>query len=298
MHETASISEIRSAITDEIFFALGLNRRGILRRGFGWLFSLPAGIFARFMAEVDRKVAEAGPPAGCQVMLDLLGVEVGVRGRSNIPLEGPVIVLANHPGAYDSMAIGSLVPRSDLKAIVSKTRLYQVLPNIHPKLFYASNEQNESMLALRGAVNYLKAGGILLQFGSGLIEPDPAFQPVGDGVFEKWSPSLEILFRKAPDTYVVPTIASGVLLERFLTHPLTKLRRDPMDQRRLAEFRQVIRQLLFPKSVDVRPQISFGTPFRLADLETGPSSRHLMPMVIKRMKQHLEEHLKWVNQIS
>lgn len=297
MLETASVPDIRSAITDEIFFTLGLPRRGILRRGFGWLFALPTGIFARIMAEVDRAVAEGGPPRGCQAMLDQLGVEVDVRGRSNIPKEGPAIILANHPGAYDSMAIGSLIPRRDLKAIVAKTRLYQVLPNIHPKLLYVSKERSESMLALRGAVDHLKHGGILLQFGSGLIEPDPANQPVGDEVFAKWSPSLEILFRKAPETFVVPTIVSDVLLQRFLKHPLTRLRRDAMDQRRLAEFRQVIRQLLFPKSVDARPQVSFGRPFRLADLDL-PAARRLMPAVIERMKQQLVEHLIWVNQIK
>lgn len=294
MMESTSVSEIRSAITDEIFFALGLHRRGILRRGLGWLFGLPAGIFARFMAEVDRSVAEDGPLAGCQKMLDHLGVAIGAQGKSNIPEDGPAIILANHPGAYDSLAICSLLPRKDLKIIVSKTRFYQQLPNIHPALLYVSKAYGESMLALRHAIDHLKQGGILLQFGSGLIEPDPANHLVGDGVFEKWSHSLEILFRKAPETLVVPTIVSGVLLERFFKHPLTWLRRDAMDQRRLAEFRQVIHQLLFPKSVHARPQVSFGSPFKLADVDSKGAKDSLMPRVIERVKRQLQDHLAWV----
>lgn len=296
MTSDAFLKDIQSAITDEIFFALGVGHRGFLRRSLGWLFARPTQVFARFMAAVDEAVGLAGPPAGCQRMLDQLGVEIQTQGSEHIPLQGPAIILSNHPGAYDSMAIGSLVPRSDLKAIVSKTRLYQVLPHVHPNFFYVSQEPAENMLAIRGAVDHLRQGGILLQFGSGLIEPDPAAHVVGDDVFDKWSPSLEILFRKAPDTQVVPTIASGVLLERFLKHPLVRLRRGAMDKRRLAEFLQVIRQLVKPQSVLARPSISFGVPFTLAELVTESDDRRIMPGVIGRMKAHLADHLAWITE--
>jgi hypothetical protein len=204
-------------------------------------------------------------------------------------------VLANHPGAYDSMAIGSLIPRPDLKAIVSNTRLYQVLPNIYPNLFPVGDVGSENMLAIRNAVAHLRQGGILLQFGSGLIEPDPATQPVDDSVFEKWSPSLEILIRKVPEAQVIPTIASGVLLDRFLEHALVRLRRGAMDKRRLAEFLQVIQQLVKPQSVQAAPRISFGSHFTLDQILSQSADRRIMPTVIQRMKQHLAKHLEWVS---
>jgi len=293
MSEKASVEAVQSAITDEIFFALGLRHRGLLRRGFGWVFARPTGIFARFMAAVDEAVGQAGPPAGCQKMLDQLGVNIHTKGREHIPLKGPVIILSNHPGAYDSMAIGSLVPRPDLKAIVSKTRLYEVLPNIYPHFFPVAKDASENMVAIRGAVTHLNQGGILLQFGSGLIEPDPLTHVVDDAVFAKWSPSLEILFRKAPETKVVPTIASGVLLERFLRHPLVRLRRSGLDKRRLAEFLQIIRQLVNPEAVQAEPWISFGSPFTLKEILQESEDRRVMPAVIQRMKAHLVEHLAW-----
>lgn len=294
MPNSQLIRTIQSAITDEIFYALGLKRRGFLRQSFGWVFTPVTKAFARIAAAVDEATAQGGPPAGCQKMLDLLGVEVQVIGRQNIPHSGPVIMLANHPGAYDSMAIGSLLPRRDLKAIVAKTRFYQVLPHIHPELLYASDDQGDKLLVIKGAVEHLKRGGSLLQFGSGLIEPDPATHLVGADVFEKWSPSIEILLRKVPETQVVPTIASGVLLERFFHHPLVKLRRDSMDKRRLAEFIQIIQQILFPKTVVARPQISFGPPFTLEDLEKKASNRRILPAVIESIKDQLEQHLIWL----
>ena len=289
------IRTIQSAITDEIFFALGLNRRGALRRGLGWLFAPPTRIFARYMAAVDAAIASGGAPAGCRVMMDALNVKIESMGQFNIPTTGPALILANHPGAYDSMAIGSLVPRPDLKGIVSKTRLYEVLPHLRPNFFFVSKDPGESMLALKGAVEHLRQGGILIQFGSGLIEPDPATHPVGDEVFKKWSPSLEIMLRKVPETAVIPTIASNVLQKRFESHPLVHLRRGAMDKRRLAEFTQVIQQLLFPRSVQAHPRISFGAPFKLADLENEVQNRRVLPAVINRVKAELVEHMNWQN---
>ena len=293
MADHASVRTIQSAITDEIFFALGLKRRGVLRRGLGWVFTLPTRVFARYMAAVDAAIASGGPPAGCRVMMDALQVKITSQGQTNIPATGPTLILANHPGAYDSMAIGSLIPRPDLKAIVSKTRLYEVLPHLRPNFFFVSKDPGESMLALKGAVEHLRQGGILIQFGSGLIEPDPARHTIGDEVFDKWSSSLEIMLRKVPEMAVVPTITSNVLLQRFEKHPLVHLRKGAMDRRRLAEFMQVIQQLLFPKSIHANPWISFGEPFTLDDLKEENSGRRVMPAVINRVKAQLDSHLKW-----
>ncbi|MCB2202423.1 1-acyl-sn-glycerol-3-phosphate acyltransferase [bacterium] len=294
MSEISSVRTIQSAITDEIFYALGLGRRGVLRRGFGWIFTAPAKIFAKYMAVVDEAVAEGGAPAGCRAMMEFLKVEINARGIENVPKDGPTILLANHPGAYDSMAIGSLLPRPDLKAIVSKTRLYEVMPNVRQKLFYVTRSASENMQTLRNTIEHLQDGGALLQFGSGRIEPDPATEPVTDAVFDLWSKSIEVILRKVPEALIVPTIASDVLLSRFRYHFLTRLRKTPMDKRRLAEFMQVIRQLIFPKSVDAHARISFGEPFRLADLAVGEESRRLLPAVIERMKAQLAEHMNWI----
>ena len=291
-------SLIQHTITDEIFFALGLGRKGLLRRSLGWLFYLPTWRFARIMAEVDAEVGRAGAGAGCHKALEALGVQAEVRGHENIPASGPAVILANHPGAYDSMALGACVPRLDFKAIVGETRFYHALLNIHPNLIYVSDDPAKSMVALRQAVEHLNRGGILLQFGSGLIEPDPAIRSVGDKVFEKWSPSLEIMLRKVPETKVVPAIASGVLLEHFASHPLTHLRQGEMDKRRLAEFIQVIQQLLFPRSVNARPQISFGPAMTLSNLEAESADRRLMGAVIARVKAQLADHMAWIGRIA
>ena len=292
----ANVTTVQSAITDEIFFAFGCQRRGVLRRSLGWTFGLPTRRFARMMVAVDDAVAVGGAPAGCQVMMDALNVRIKTQGLENIPAAGPLLILSNHPGAYDSMAIGSKLPRKDLNAVVTGTRLYGALPHVRPKLLFVSKKPSEDMATLRGAIDRLNRGESLLQFGSGRIEPDPATDPVDDGVFARWSSSLEVLLRKVPGLAVVPTIASGVLLKRFRDSILTRFRKTDMDRRRLAEFIQVIQQLVFPKSVDARTSISFGQPFTLADLVAESEGRRLMPAAIARVQQTLAEHLIWISQ--
>lgn len=176
MTDKTLVKQIQSAITDEIFYALGLRRSGALRRSLVGI-RLPVRRFSCLMADVDAAVATGGFPAGSQMMLDALGVRLKAEGVENIPRSGPVVILANHPGAYDLIAIGSLISRTDLKVIVAKARFYQVLPHIHTYLYYASQERSESMIALRQAVRHLQSNGALLQFGSGLIEPEPALYP-------------------------------------------------------------------------------------------------------------------------
>lgn len=298
MPNQTTILKIQEAITDEIFFALGIKRRGFLRRMLGWIFFLPTRRFARIMFEADSAVENGGAAGGCRKVLEGLGVKTTIRGVENIPTEGPVIILANHPGVYDSMAFGSCMKRRDFKAIVMETRFYHTLPHLHPDLIYVDTDPSKNMPALREAIAHLNNGGIFLQFGSGLIEPDPSIRPVGEEVFAKWSSSLEIMLRKVPETMVVPAIASGVLKERFASHPFTHLRKDEMDKRRLAEFMQVIQQLIWPKAVKAEPKISFGKVMTLNSLEQQSKSRRLMGAVIGNVRDTLTEHVAWINSMN
>ncbi len=292
MMDLPAINQIQSAITDEVFYALGLNRRGILRRIFGWVFAKSTLGFSNIMAKVDNAVKQGGPQAGCQLLLKTIGVSVTAAGIENIPTTGPTLILSNHPGAYDSVAIGSLIPRYDLKIIAAITRFYQVMPHIHPVMIYASRDPKLRLTALRQSVSHLMHGGILLQFSSGNIDPDPALHTITDDDFKPWHHSFELFLRKVPQLKIIPTIASNVLLKRYADHPFTRIRRKPMDQRRLGEFLQIIRQILNPNSIEARPCISFGKPLTLEDF-TGPNAASdMMSTMIERVKIQLNTHVQ------
>ncbi len=281
MADGPQIDLMRERITDEIFFALGLKKRGIIRRIFGRPFYVPTNRFAQMFAEADKAVGRDGLPAGCRVVRDHLRVSVQSSGVENLDCGGPLMVLSNHPGAYDSVAIGSLIPRKDLRIIVYEIPFYHALPQIGPRLIYVPDDPAGRMVALRTAIQHLQNGGALLQFGAGTIEPDPAVQPGAVEMLQHWSPSVEIMLRKAPETCVVLAAASGVLLPRFFNHPIARLRRQPVARRRLAEFMQVLTQLASPNSVQAEAHIRFAPPVPVADLFEQEGGDRLMSVLIQ-----------------
>lgn len=290
MTSQASIAAMRARITDEIFMALGLARRGLARRLFGWLFYLPTQRFATLFSRADEATAREGIPGGARSLIADLRVELSVRGSEQIPTSGSLLVISNHPGAYDSVALSSCIPRSDLKIIVSETNFYHLLPHIDPWLIHVNSDPTKRMLAIRQAVEHLRSGGALLQFGTGLVDPDPATLPGAEEALQAWSPSLEIMLRKVPGVQALVAIVSGVLLPSFAHHPLARLRRKPMARRRLAEFIQILQQLVAPGSVQARAQVSFGSPVSVNGLANESEGRRLMPAVLARARRLLAEH--------
>lgn len=288
---------IRERITDEIFGAIGMRKNGRMRKLFGWLFYLPTSRFARMFAKADAATGEGGLRAGCKVVLDHLSVRVKAIGVENLQVDGPLMILSNHPGAYDSIGIGSQVPRKDFRIVAGEIPLYFALPSVSPLLIYApvASDTNGRMLTLRNAIEHLKNGGSLLHFGAGTIEPDPAVQPGAVEWLSRWSPSVEIMLRKAPETRVVLSVASGVLLKRFFQHPLTLIRKHPVAKRRLAEFMQVINQLVFPRLIKAEMHLRFAPPVSVTELTRQADGGRLMPVLIQHVRRLMTEQARAEN---
>lgn len=285
------VRTMRERITDEIFGAIGFKKTGVMRRLFGWLFYLPTNRFAHLFAEADEAADGGGLAAACRSVIDHLGVSIDATGVENLNQGGPMMILSNHPGAYDSVAIGSLVPRKDFRIIAGEIPLYHALEKAAPLLIYAPHASDTAgrMVTLRKAIEHLKQGGSLLHFGAGTIEPDPAVQPGAVDWLSRWSGSVEIMLRKVPETRVVLTVASGVLLKRFFNSPLVYLRRHPVAKRRLAEFLQVLQQLTFPRSVPAQARLHFAPPVLASQLMEEASGRRLMPVIVERVRVLLQE---------
>jgi hypothetical protein len=285
------VTTLRERITDEVFASFGMKKQGTLRKLFGWLFYLPTQRFASLFARADEAVAQGGLRAGCQSLVDSMKVKIHASGVENLQADGPLMILSNHPGAYDSVAIGSQVARQDFRIVAGEVPFYYALPNASPLLIYSPVKTDTAgrMITLRKAIEHLRNGGALLHFGGGTIEPDPKVQPGAVEWLERWSPSVEIMLRKAPETHVVQTVASGVLLKRFFNHPLARLRKQPVGRRRLAEFLQVMTQLSFPGSVKAEMRVHFSPSISAGELSRQAQGGRLMPVIIERQRRLLCE---------
>ncbi len=248
-------------IIDEILIALKQPPHGLARRLIGPLLQLPARRFAVLMAEVDRRVAGNGLVDAARWLLTQIVKGVEIVGAERLPATGPLLVAANHPGAYDIAALIAGIGRDDLKIIASSVPFTRALLATSQHLIYVNPDNlgaPDRMIAIRSSIQHLRAGGALLIYPTGIVDPDPAIMPGLEATFAGWSGSLEILLRRAPQTRFVPAIVSNVLSPRYLNNPLVKIPRSAWEKRKLAEMIQVSRQMLSHRPIDLTPRVTFG----------------------------------------
>ena len=67
-----------------------------------------------------------------------------------------------------------------------------------------------------------------------------------------------------------------------------------MDRRRLAEFLQIIQQLVRPGSVRARASVSFSAPISGHELAAESADQHLMLPILSRAKALLAGHMQQI----
>jgi 1-acyl-sn-glycerol-3-phosphate acyltransferase len=285
--EPKSALVYREKIIDEIFYALGLSQRRRLRRWLGPVFLLPANRLSRIAACADSEARSSGITGSARKILPYLSLQPLARGVENIPSDGPLLVAANHPGAYDSVAILSCVPRKDMRVFISDVGFTRAFTSAGRYFIYTPGNKAGRISALRTSIDHLKSGGSLLIFAHGDVEPDPELDPGASEAIEGWSRSIEIMLRRVPETRLVVTIASGVLMPKFRKNPIVKIRKTAARRQKLAEVLQISQQVIFPRSLQTRVHISFAQPVKGKDLVDA----ELMPAVRQIARRLLEDHL-------
>ena len=119
---------------------------------------------ARLLAELDRNVAEYGWQGGAQRFLTHFVQRAQVSGAESLPREGPLLVVSNHPAAYDVIILAASLPRDDLKIISSPVSVANCLPALRPHFIFISEDTHERMGTVRAALRHLREGGALLIF--------------------------------------------------------------------------------------------------------------------------------------
>ena len=257
---------------DDLISAFGLGglgpgpARSLLRL----LSSVPARRLAEQVATYDDIVGEGGLPAGGSWALEQMARGVVVEGADGVPVEGPLLVVSNHPGLADAVALFAAMPRGDIRVIAAERPFLSALPNTSGALILVPDDPNGRSKAVRAAARHLRGGGAVITFPGGRIEPDPAVLPGAVEALGAWSGSVDLFARLVPGLAVVPAVVSGVISPSALRNPVALVRRDPRDRRWLS----ATLQMLVPALRDVTTRVGFGPPLR-ADGE-GPVSRKVV----------------------
>jgi 1-acyl-sn-glycerol-3-phosphate acyltransferase len=285
------IQQLSDSLIDEIVGAVGLPKNRF-NHWLAWrLFRRMTDRFAHIGAPFDRIVGTDGLPKASEYCLSFFCQDIITRGTENIPQTGPLLVVTNHPGAYDGLVIFSKMPRNDIQWISSEIPFLRLLPNLKEHVLFASRQDTRSrMVVLRNAIQHMQAGGTLVYFAAGHRDPDPAVFHGASTAINGWLDIFDTFFKYIPELNILPVIVSGVVGDHWAHHWLPRIRRQQIDQQRLAEFGQVISQLLHPGKIFLSPSISFGKPLNKTMLSAGDSTT--LQQLIAKGKELLQQHVR------
>ena len=292
------VRTLRDTITDEVILSMGLSPTRWPGRMLAPAIWPATRRFAELAARFDEDLSAMGIREAARRFLPHLVAGCLQTGAETIPPTGPLLVASNHPGATDGLAILAAMPREDVWIVGSDVPFTRALPHTRDHLIYTpdqlthtSEDAAKGVTAARSIIRRLLAGGAVLIFPSGHLDPDPIRSPNGavEGLAE-WSRSVALVLRHVPQACLLVTMVSGVLVPGFLSHPLTRLAPRGWERQKLAEVLQFIQQLLFRTRYGLVPRVSFGEPVSAQELSAGKTRDELVQAIADHARQVLMQH--------
>lgn len=282
--DSERLDTLTRVFSDQLLDAFGMAQSWPGRSFMEWVPRIPARRLARQVMEYDRIVGESGLGAGGMWALKRMARRSEVESEERVPREGPLLVVANHPGLADAVSLFAVIPRADLRAVAARRTLLDALPNTSRHLIPVSEDAPGRLGPVRAVSNHLKAGGAVLTFPGGRIEPDPAVSPGAADYLEEWSRSVDLFARLVPELIVVPAMVSGVLSRTAMRNPLIHARRRKRDQEWLA----ACIQMLVPALRDMTTRVTFGKLIFASDFVSGEAL--LSRAVVDEMRHLILRH--------
>lgn len=281
---------IRDAILDITLESRGFAVHGRLRTALEPIATPLLNGFIQIIERADRTTAADSFNAAAREMLPRFVRGIEVLGLEQVPDEGPVLLLSNHPGAFDEVVIAGLIERPDLRVFANDHPILTSFPHISDHaVFSGASDTQQRSAGLRNAIKFLRGGGMLLIYPAGRTEPDPQLTPGAWEAFANWSPSIDLLIRKTPNLRVVVTMVSGVVSRGLLQSGLLNFQKSPLERQKLATSIQVGLQFAFTKLFTIVPRVTFAPPQTLEEL-TANGAIPLQEAVIARARQMLRLH--------
>ena len=220
----------------------------------------PAQNITRLVFHYERLVGETDLVQASHWLLPHFTHSVQPIGLTAIPPGKPLLVVSNHPGVMDAMALFAWLARPDLKVITAERPILTLLPNIaqHLILLPDADAGERRIRVLRAALAHLRAGGALLHFPAGAIEPDPAYYASALQSLADWSASIALFARQVPELTILPVAVSGVISLRALRSPLAQL----YGEGRRRSWVAATLQVMFTRWRDCEVTLRFGEPLQ------------------------------------
>jgi len=213
-------------------------------------------VAGRFVA-YDRALGEDGLRHGAAWIIDDATGGLVVEGRGYVPTRGPLLVVANHPGLSDAVALLAALDRDDAWIVAASYPFLRALRLASRRFLFVSDDRADRLSTFRGILARLRAGETVVVFPAGRLELDPSLSSAAAlASLTTWSRSVGRLAQLAEGTLVVPAAVRGVVSRSAFDHPLARRLGVLKDRQRMA----TLLQLALPSYQANRVSISFGLP--------------------------------------
>jgi putative hemolysin len=240
---------------DDLVCSFGWEGRPLLNGISRRIFRSAAETFARQVVAFDTAVGTHGLVSASRSTLKHYVTDVRVFDRHRIP-GGAFLALSNHPGMSDTLSLFGALDRPDLMVIALPRPFLQALPHTSKQLSYFRGEQSSHATLVRKVGTHLRAGGAVLTFPAGRIEPDPDVHEGAAEALASWASSASVFVRLAPETPIVPVLVRGVIWSQAARHWLVRSTRAKADREKAAAAVQLLAHtVLRVRSVTARVQI-------------------------------------------
>ncbi len=265
--------QLAALSASEMVAALGARGAPeLVRRGLAVPFYMASRTLGKTLAELDETVATRGLPVAARQALDRFGIALQTSGIRLDP--GPCLVLANHPGAYDALALISALGREDLLILAADRSFLRALPQLSSHLLFVGERPSQRAGALRGALRHLRAGGAVLHFPAGQIEPDADFEPDRAQLLKPWLPGVTALVKACAkvDGRVILAGVRGVHSPRAKRLLLNRL----AEQRGITTLSPLLQMVGKLRDVVTKVRaLDAGSASSLAELAPAPQAERL-----------------------
>jgi 1-acyl-sn-glycerol-3-phosphate acyltransferase len=216
-----------------------------------------AHLMARRFVEYDRALGDRGTHRGAAWIVARATGGVTVTGAENVPANGPLLVVANHPGLADAVSILATVQRDDAWLVAADFPFLRALRRANRRFLFV----DDRCTTLRHIVRRLRDGDAVLLFPAGGLEPDPGVAPErARDSLATWSRSTELIGRLVEGARIVPALVSGAVSRSAFDHPLARRRSPDRERQRLAS----LLQLAVPAYQHQPVVVRFGAPIAAA----------------------------------
>ena len=225
----------------------------VMRRLIGPVAHHVAGRFVTY----DRALGEAGLRDGSAWIVEDATGGLAAEGREHVPTQGPLLIVANHPGLSDAVALLAALGREDAWIVAADYPFLRALRLASRRFLFVSEDRSGRLSTIRRIVAALRRGETVVLFPAGGLEPDPELsRGAALASLATWSRSIALFARLARGTLVVPAAVRGVVSRSAFDHPLARRRAPVKERQRVA----TVLQIALPAYRSDRVRITFGPP--------------------------------------